>query len=395
MTSHQPNLNRRSFLKVSGAVLIVAAGSSVWRAADQGIFSAGTGRAYEPWKNWRNASTATERIVAAGILASNPHNSQPWIFHSTSSAIDLYADFERQIGVIDPFRREMHIGLGCAIENMVLAAAAEGLQAEVHLLPNPGVSSHIAHLELSAAAPQSSALYTAIPNRHTNRGPYDTTRPVPSESFTSIEQLVNEATVRLFWFIDMAGRTKFSQAAEAACEALIADEQQSLDSHAWWRQDWSMVQQHADGITLDAQGLGPILTNLAKFLPDGSRQQNDQIFVKNMRQMILPTAAAFGILAVRDGMDNTQHLECGRAWQRIHLWGTTQGLAFQPLNQMCERADRERQLNSQPILNQAVRELVGDDSWQAVMPFRIGYPTQAAHPSPRRRLEEVMPHTES
>lgn len=139
---------------------------------------------------------------------------------------------------------------------------------------------------------------------------------------------------RLFWFADQSAREKFGEVAITATEALVADEQQSIDSSAWWRQDWSELQEHADGITLDAQGLGPFITNLAKFMPDGSRQQNDQIFVKNMREINIPTAAAFGILAIRDGMDNAQRLECGRDWQRIHLWGATQGLAFQPLNQI-------------------------------------------------------------
>ena len=128
---------------------------------------------------------------------------------------------------------------------------------------------------------------------------------------------------------------------------------------------------------------------MAKFMPDGSRQQNDQIFAKNMREINVPTAAAFGILAVRNGLDNGQRLACGRAWQRIHLWGATQGLAFQPLCQMCERVDREQQLGSQPVVGSAVAGLLGDAAWHAIMPFRIGYPTKAALPSPRRALTQV------
>jgi hypothetical protein len=149
------------------------------------------------------------------------------------------------------------------------------------------------------------------------------------------------------------------------------------------------LQEHGDGISLDAQGLGPLITNLGKFLPDLSRQEGDQTFVKNMREINIPSASAFGILAVRNNRDNAQRLECGRNWQRIHLWGATQGLAFQPLCQMCERVDRERQLNSQPILGEAVRGLLGDDTWQAIMPFRLGYPTQSALPSPRRSLQKI------
>ena len=194
----------------------------------------------------------------------------------------------------------------------------------------------------------------------------------------------------MFWFKDESARAKFGQVAIAAAEALIADEQQSMDSHKWWRQDWDELQESADGITLDAQGLGSFISGVAKFLPDLSRQSNDESFVKNVRNIMIPTAAAFGILAVPNGMDFTQHLQCGQIWQRIHLWGTTQGLAMQPLNQMCERADRERQLGIAPVIGNAVADLIGDDQWQAIMPFRLGYPTVEALLSPRRGLDKVL-----
>ncbi|MFZ5880419.1 MAG: hypothetical protein ACOY0R_13700 [Chloroflexota bacterium] len=83
---------------------------------------------------------------------------------------------------------------------------------------------------------------------------------------------------------------------------------------------------------------------------------------------MIPTAAAFG----------------------IHLWGTTQCLAMQPLNQMCERADREAQLGSEPVFGKAIADLIGDHTWHGIMPFRIGYPTVEAWPSPRRGLENVL-----
>lgn len=382
-------ISRRAFLQVGGATLILAAGGSVWRAVGQGIFSAGQGPAYAPWQEWRSAATPAERLAAAGILAANPHNSQPWIFRLAGEAIDLFADPGRQIGVIDPFRREMYIGLGCALENMLLAAEAEGLAVDLRLLPDPADETHAAHLTIGPGPQKAAELYAAIPQRHTDRAPYDTARRVGAETLEAISGLVTGERVRLFWFADDAGRAAFSRVAVAAAEALVADEQQSLDSHAWWRQDWSELQQRADGITLDTQALGPVVTALAKFLPDGPRRQNDQIFVRTLRQSLLPTAAAFGILAVEDGRDPARQMECGRVWQRIHLWGTTRGLAFQPLNQMCERADRERQLGISPVFGEAVRSLLGDDQWRGIMPFRMGYPTQPAFPSPRRSLAEV------
>jgi len=383
-------LSRRDFLKLGGAVLVVAAGGSVFRATEQGIFSVGKGPAYEPWKNWRAAALPTERIVAAGILAANPHNSQPWLFRIGPDSIDLFAVPERQIGAIDPFRREMYIGLGCAVENMSLVAAAEGLPADIRLMPDPANGLHAAHLSLGSALPWRAGLDAAIPDRHTNRAAYDTTSTVAEEVLSAIVSLIREEDVRLFWFKDQATKDRFGRVAVDAAGALIADEQQSIDSHRWWRQDWAQLQESEDGISLDVQGLGPLLTPLAKFLPDLSRQQNDQTFVSNLRDVMVATASAFGILAVRDGLDPVQRLRCGRVWQRMHLWGTTQGLALQPLNQMCERADRERQLGIPPVFGNAVSALIGDGGWQAIMPFRLGYPTAPGLPSPRRGLDKVI-----
>jgi hypothetical protein len=382
-------LTRRDFLKFGGATLVAVAGGVVLRAADQGVFSVGKGVAYKPWRNWRDGATATERIVAAGILASNPHNSQPWIFRISDARIDLFADPERQIGVIDPFLREMYIGLGCALENMVLAAQAEGFTAILELMPALSDQAHVAHIRLDLASSLPSDLYFAIPDRHTDRGVYDTARPLAAKTFEGIEALMPEADLRLFWYRDEAARAQFSKVAGEATEALIADEQQSKDSHRWWRQDWDQLQETADGITLDTQALGPI-TPIAKIVPDLSRQQNDAAFIKNVREVMLPTAAAFGILAVKDRSNSVQRLDCGRAWERIHLWGTTQGIAMQPLNQMCERVDREVQLGSEPLIGNAVRALLNDDAWQAVMPFRLGYPTGKVNLSPRRGLEKVV-----
>ena len=50
-------------------------------------------------------------------------------FASRSSGIELYADTTRNTGALDPYRREQHIALGCASENLMLAADANGYNA--------------------------------------------------------------------------------------------------------------------------------------------------------------------------------------------------------------------------------------------------------------------------
>ena len=70
-------------------------------------------------------------LVAAGILAANPHDTQPWIFHVDDDRIAVYADLSRNLGAMDALLREMHLGLGCAIQNMLLAAPANGYSVEL------------------------------------------------------------------------------------------------------------------------------------------------------------------------------------------------------------------------------------------------------------------------
>jgi hypothetical protein len=74
----------------------------------------------------------------------------------------------------------------------------------------------------------------------------------------------------------------------------------------------------------------------------------------------------------------------------MHLWATSNGIAMQPMNQMTERADREVSLGIKQTFANALMELIANPNWQALMTFRIGYPTMEALSSPRRSIQEVV-----
>jgi hypothetical protein len=63
---------------------------------------------------------------------------------------------------------------------------------------------------------------------------------------------------------------------------------------------------------------------------------------------------------------------------------------MQPLNQLAERADRERQLSLKPTYTAALADLVGGSGVEALMPFRIGYPVHDGGLSPRRDVKDVL-----
>ena len=121
-----------------------------------------------------------------------------------------------------------------------------------------------------------------------------------------------------------------------------------------------------------------------------SRSSNGGYWLAGTRDRQLPSASGFAVLLVRDASDVVQRLTAGRIYQRLHLWATVKDLAMQPLNQVVERAERERATARPGPLTTGLNRLVADPTWHPVMPFRIGYPTGAAPASPRRAVADVL-----
>ncbi len=290
----------------------------------------------------------------------------------SSDRIDLYADLNRNIGTIDSLRREMYISLGCALENLALAAGAHGLAPAVQVMPDPLDQTFVARIDLAPGRDTASPLYAAIPARHTDRAAF-TTQMLASETLQAMRSLLEFPDVALIWFTSSEAKRTFSDLTLRATQAIIADPAQAADDFIWYRTSWIELQTRKDGVTLDAAGIGNVLRVL------GTATRDTQ----------LPTAAAFGTLAVHDSANNAQRVLAGRTWQRMHLWATTQGIAMQPLNQLVERAEREQTAGLEPEFTRAIAAMLPDTTWQMVMPFRIGYPTQEAFLSPRRPAEEV------
>jgi hypothetical protein len=123
-------VGRRRFLGMAGSaagtVAVAGAGGLTWRAVEEGVFASGTGPAYAAWDQWDRPGRDVLNLVRAGVLAASAHNTQPWLFRVGRDHIDLCADLQRSTGSMDPLRREMHVSLGCAVENVVLAGPPNG-----------------------------------------------------------------------------------------------------------------------------------------------------------------------------------------------------------------------------------------------------------------------------
>lgn len=359
-------MDRRSFLKNTATLTIVVSGGQVWRAFGQGIASEPE---LEPWRDWNKETGRTPlALVRAAILSSNAYNSQPWLFRVADASIDVYADVTRNLGAFDPRLREMYLSLGCALENMALAAPASGYREDIRLahgeLPVNIAQTRVfaARIDLRRARARVVDLYRAIPNRHTNREPFDAGKPLPS-SFLRELSLLHEPDVKLFTFID---RDPIRQLADLVADCsgkLFAISGVREGVRPWLRKTDEEMRQHRDGFLLDAKA---------------SRYGTLEAYASLMR-----TGRLFGVIAVRDRYDIAQTLRAGRFWQRAHLLATERGIAARPANGAVELMDHD----NEPAVRLA--RFTGDESWQPTFMFYMGHATVEAKASPRRSAGDV------
>lgn len=383
-------VSRRTVLRgLSLAALATGFGALGIRAADQGVFSPGRGAAFDAWR-LPSDMTSPEAMVAAAVLAASPHNIQNWWFavdaaEGHPTRIALHDDATRSLGAVDPTRREAHLGLGCAAANLELAAAAGGRPATTTWWPTgPSGAACVAELGTGPAAADD-PLWLAIPRRHSDRGAYPAPRPQSADLRAVAELAGVDDVVRVRW-ITGAERDAVGELLVDTAQAICDDEEMSRANAAWFRYDWDAVQQHKDGLVLDAQALpGPLLV-AAKVLPATSRTRADASWVASTRDVHTATAGAYLTLETAR-TDRASVLRAGRLLQRFHLALVAQGWSTQHMNQALEIRDRHESTGRHAELARRTTDMLGPD---AVAVARLGRPSGAAAPSPRRPAEEVL-----
>jgi hypothetical protein len=258
-------------------------------------------------------------------------------------------------------------------------------------MPTPADTTHVASVALGPVSTSRPVipLYEVIGNRHSNRGPYSG-RTLSDTVLADLEgQASGLSGVRVRWFTSTTDRAAMGALLVDAAVAVTADEQQSRDAFAWFRNGHSDIVAHRDGLTLDGQGLSPVVLTLGKLLPASDRSAGDAFWVDQTRTVHTATAAAYGVITVTDPADPLARLTGGRLLQRIHLAATAQGLALQHMNQVTERIDRELSLGARATFAPRMRSALDRPGQEALSTFRIGYPVREAKLSPRRSVSTV------
>ena len=370
-------MTRRDFVK--GAVGVAAA-AAVGGVAGVTVWDRST-QPEDPTEAWGTAQ-GIDRILLAATLAPSSHNTQPWRFRVGPESIDLLGDAGRTMGKADPRLRELHVSLGCALENAAIAAADAGTPLTIVQVPGaPG--SHFATLRFAQGAAASAAnanLAAAIPRRRTNRSAYDPKRTVASDTLTALGQLAS-ANVRVTWLTASEACKRFSELSVNATIESVAEAAMQRDSHRWYRMDRDAADRYRDGVTVDGANLPGVVSLMMGLFPP-TPVSFDAGWVDATRDTHCGTAPAFGLLVIENAEDRSAWVEAGRTYQRIQLAATLKGISTHPISQSLAIRDRERAAGTAGAFTAGLNGLAG--SGEVVLAFRIGYPTRVQQPSMRR-----------
>jgi hypothetical protein len=371
---------------------VLLAGSAsvgLWRAASTGLLLQDDD-AFEPWEAWTRTPWGEPlSLLAAAILASSPHNTQPWLFTLKEGRIEVRADPRRSLGAMDPYGREMWQGIGAALANIEVAAPARGFTAETLLRPDAADEHLAARVQLGRSAQAPSALADAIAQRSTNRAAYDPHRLPPG---ALLDALSHEDTdeVRLLWLrADSEAGRAFAQATLDGTRQISADAEMAAAGHHWFRASPKALAAARDGISTRTSGIPPLVAQLSPLFPPVDAKTAGEYWLRSTR-MHLESAPMYALILVRELYDRRSQLLAGARWQRAHLALTAQGLAAHPLNQLMEVVDRDRQLARPSPTAALLARLAGLPGWRPTFAFRTGFATRAVPRSARRELAAVV-----
>jgi len=323
----------------------------------------------EPWEVDTNEFPAegsveqqAQFLLRYAILAPSSHNSQPWAFVVDGPSITVHAAEDRWLDVADQDRRELSVSIGCAIENLCIAAEHFdlGFELDYHETATP-----VATITLRRDGQQESerpaGLFDELTARYTNHQLFDG-RPLPEDFRSQMQDCVAEDAVTLL-VVEEPDRT------ESIAELQAHADRRQMGNPAYRRElaHWVGIGALGDS-WLKARIGQAVVTHLD--LGDREAQKNSKL---------ITSAAAVGVL-LTDSDDSTARVRTGQAFERLALAAAARGVAVHPLSQILERPD----------MRDALGDVLDGDGARPQHLFRLGFPVKEQKHTPRWPLEAFL-----
>jgi len=284
---------------------------------------------------WRHVESQTgdssliqRELVRYATLAPSSHNTQCWKFHKEKHAISILPDLSRRCPAVDPDDHHLFVSLGCAAENLIQAALANGLKGKTCFDDAAAGEIRIA-LEPTRAIV--SPLFQAIPVRQCTRAEFDG-KPLSNGELRLLEHAGTGDGVRVLLFTGKDAMEKVLEYVVQGNTAQINNPAFVKELKAWIRFNGDEAVRTGDGLFSGLSGnpslprwLGSLLFGLL-FTP---KSENDK-YAKQVR-------SSAGIAIFVSEANNKAHwLEAGRCYERFALQSAVLGIRNAMLNQPVE-----------------------------------------------------------
>lgn len=286
-------------------------------------------------RTWRHAegkigdsSLIQRELVRYATLAPSSHNTQSWKFRLEEHAISVRPDLSRRTPAVDPDDHHLFASLGCATENLIQAALANGLKGEARFDPAKAGGIRVA-LEPTKAVV--SALFQAIPERQCTRAEFDG-KPLSSEELSLLEQAGTGAGVRVLLLTEKTAMEEILEYVVEANTAQMNDPAFVDELKAWIRFSDAEAVRTGDGLFSRSTGNPSVPRWLGSLLFSAlftTGKENDK-YAKHVR-------SSAGIAVFVSEANNKAHwVEAGRCYERFALQASALGIRNALLNQPVE-----------------------------------------------------------
>jgi nitroreductase len=309
-----------------------------------------------------------EHVLATAGRAPSLHNAQPWLFRLRPEVIELHADPDRRLPVVDPDDREQRIACGAALFTLRLALHGHGIRPIVTLLPDPTRPDLIAtvrHGGTRPATPEQQRLLRAVPLRRTNRHPFTDAAVTQQEQHALRRAALDEGA----WLhvVDGAGDlARVQRLAALAHRQQVDDPAFTAELRSWT----GTAPERRDGVPASAGGPQPAPQDRWVMRDFGAGSAPDRVPGKDFEHDPLIAVLTSHLSGRR------AEVQVGQALQRVLLAATAEGLSTSFLSQIVEVPGPRDQL----------RMLIGATRPpQVVLRIGRGYPVVA---TPRLPVED-------
>jgi hypothetical protein len=363
-------LSRRRFLMfLAAAGVTTVGGYALFEIAPWLDYDEQANQNRRPLEKDATMSTQIRELIRQATLAANGHNTQPWKFNITEDAIEIQPDYTRRLPVVDPHDRELWISLGCALENLLVAARAIGYASEVTY---PDAADFI-HIRLLVDTPQRDPLFEAIPHRQSTRSEYDG-QPLKTGDLDQVQALPLEPGVDLRFVTNPSDLETVLEYVNQGNLSQYADKAFIEELIYWLRFNKKEAIASLDGLYSRCSGNPEVPRWIGKMFVAGSKpQQQAEADAKKLR------SSAGAVVVASESDDKPTWVRTGQVYERLALKMTTLDIKSAFLNQPLEVAEVRSQFQRAMGLGGSLPQLL----------VRFGY----ADPMPRslrRPVEQVI-----